>query len=83
MSVFVLAVNTKRKMLFRWKCMGTAEARRLLNIIAKTDLNLQNLTVSSKMEDKILHQKHTYNKTINFTYEQNKYWYIDRRHYDI
>lgn len=76
--MYVLALNKHRKILFRWRCISLSEARRLSTRVHKYFSHCLTITVTDRREDNILFNVDSYDKTQNFTYEQNKYWYNKR-----
>lgn len=84
MSVYVLALNPQRKMLFRFKCLSAVEGRGILRrLVTCFGHCLSNISLSHRSDDHLLFSEHSYNSVKNFTYEQNKYWYISRSNYDL
>lgn len=84
MSIYVLALNPERKMLFRFKCLSAVEGRGIVTRLGKCFSHcLSNITLSHRIDDHLLFKPGSYDSVKNFTYEQNKYWYIDRGNYDL
>jgi hypothetical protein len=84
MSIYVLALHSERKMLFRFKCMSAEEGRsivRRLSVCFGHCLNI--ITLCHRRDDHLLFKEGSYNKVKNLTYEQNRYWYISRSNYDL
>jgi hypothetical protein len=77
--VFVIALNPKRRIMFVWKCQAVSEARGIVRRLATIfGDSLSNITLSHRSRDSLLFKQHEYDTIKNFTYEQNKYWYVGR-----
>lgn len=80
MSVFVLALNEERGILFTWKCISTAEARSILRRLYKSFRHcLQVITIHHSRVDNMLINKAKYTKQQHFTYETHAYYYNKER----
>lgn len=84
MSVYVLALNPEREILFRFKCLSAVEGRGIITRLSKCFSHcLSNIALCHRVDDHLLFNKDAYKTIKNFTYEQNKYWYIARSNYDL
>ena len=79
MSVYVIALNPERRMVFRWKCFSVVEARGICRILACSFNHcLSNITLTHRLEDEILHNREAYDTVKHFTYETHPDYYIAR-----
>lgn len=80
MSVYVLALNTSRRILFRWKCNNVTEARGIArNMCTIFGHCLKNITLSHRLDDAILHNRNLYDAVKHFTYETHPSYYMVRK----
>lgn len=80
MAVYVLTINPERRMMFRWKCISTSEARRLQTRISKAFSNcIGAITINDKPNDDILFPTDNYDSTMNFTYCTHPSYYVGRK----
>jgi hypothetical protein len=79
MSVYVIALNPGRRILFRWKCIDVNEARCIVRLLATSfSDSLLNITLTHRLDDAILHNKEAYDSVKHFTYETHPSYYIKR-----
>lgn len=79
MTVFVIALNPERRMLFVWKCNAVSEARSIVRrLVVLFGHCLSNVTLNHKSRDAILHKQCHYDEVVNFTYENARDWYVVR-----
>ena len=79
MTVHVIALNPERRIMFVWKCNAVSEARNIVRRLSTLFGHcLSNITLSHRSRDSLLFKQHEYDTIKNFTYEQNKYWYVQR-----
>lgn len=79
MSVFLLALNEERGILFTWKCLSTAEARGIMRRIHRSFSHCLNpIAIHHSRSDKVLIPKSKYTKQVHFTFESHPYYYIQQ-----
>jgi hypothetical protein len=79
MSVYVLALNSERRVFFRWKCISAAEARAVLMRVNKAFSHcLSKIAISGKPVDDLFFHPDDYDRTMNFTYCTHPRYYAGR-----
>ena len=80
MAVYLLTINPERRIMFRWKCISTAEARRLQMRIAKAFIHcIGRISIHDSPKDEAMFPPGTYDKTMNFTYTTHPRYYVGRK----